>query len=234
MIFFKKFLQKLFTLRLRQLSNLEKKFNLIYRTNYWNSKESISGPGSTLIYTENIRKELPIIFKKFSIKSILDIPCGDFNWMRYVLISCNVSYTGADIVSKIIKNNTSLYSCDKINFTILDLTSDFLGTYDLIICRDIFFHLSFNDIFNSLENIIKSRSKYVLITSHIKSDSFYNHDISSGDFRRLNLFAPPFNLPEDKLIYRFDDWINNFPEREMCLWEINDLKDSFLKYSYKV
>ena len=226
---FKKVLQKLLSIRLRSLSKLDNKFDLIYRTNYWNSSESISGPGSTLSYTENIRKELPIIFKKFEIKSILDIPCGDFNWIRYVTLNYNFSYTGADIVEKIIKENNRLYSSDCIKFKYLDLTTDFLGTYDLIICRDIFFHLSFIDIFNSLENILKSRSKYVLITSHFNSDSFQNYDIYSGNFRRLDIFAPPFNLPNNKVLYRFDDWIDGFPKREMCLWHINDLRDSILK-----
>ena len=54
----KKIIQKYLTIRLNRINSLSKKFELIYKSNYWNSKESISGPGSTLIYTENIRNEL--------------------------------------------------------------------------------------------------------------------------------------------------------------------------------
>ena len=43
-------------------NNFNKKniFQLIYKNNYWDSKESVSGPGSDLKSTENIRRELPL------------------------------------------------------------------------------------------------------------------------------------------------------------------------------
>ena len=39
---------------------------------------SFSGTGSNLDQTKEIIKKLPILIKNYKIKSILDIPCGDF------------------------------------------------------------------------------------------------------------------------------------------------------------
>jgi hypothetical protein len=63
---------------------LEQVFTNIYDTRAWHSKESISGNGSELIQTEQIINELPVLLKKYNITSMLDIPCGDFNWMQHV------------------------------------------------------------------------------------------------------------------------------------------------------
>ena len=41
----------------------ESLFTSIWHTNYWGNAESLSGPGSTLLQTEGLRKEIPKIFK---------------------------------------------------------------------------------------------------------------------------------------------------------------------------
>ena len=63
--------------------NYKKKFDLIYKTNYWKSgiDGSRSGYGSNLENTKNIRIELQKFIDEQNIKTILDIPCGDFYWM---------------------------------------------------------------------------------------------------------------------------------------------------------
>ena len=64
--------------------NLQEVFTKIYDTKFWYNCESLSGAGSNLLYTENLRKELPKLFDIFNIKTVLDAPCGDMNWMRLV------------------------------------------------------------------------------------------------------------------------------------------------------
>jgi len=85
-----------------RFSSIEKIFTDIYDENRWGDKESRSGPGSTLAQTEAIRSKLPEILEEFHIHSILDIPCGDFNWIKEVNLD-SISYIGADIVKKIFK-----------------------------------------------------------------------------------------------------------------------------------
>ncbi len=63
-------------LSIKNLSE-KKRFELIYRSGYWKPffGGSLSGSGSNLNSTENIRRELPIFLSEFSIHSMLDLPC---------------------------------------------------------------------------------------------------------------------------------------------------------------
>jgi hypothetical protein len=83
------------------------KFTEIYNNNGWCSPESRSGNGSELKNTIKLRSELPYLFVKYNIKSILDIPCGDFNWMKEVDLT-NIEYKGADIVESLINLNNTI------------------------------------------------------------------------------------------------------------------------------
>jgi hypothetical protein len=47
-------------------------------------------------------RDMPPLIEKFSIKSMFDAPCGDFNWMKLVLDKVKVDYVGADIVKPLI------------------------------------------------------------------------------------------------------------------------------------
>ena len=116
----KKFYFHLFVIRLKQKNIFEK----IYKTNYWGSSESISGPGSDLNNTLNIRYELPKIILKYKIQKVLDIPCGDFNWMKKILSKLDIDYLGCDIVNELIDKNIKLYSSEKIKFAKLNLIKD--------------------------------------------------------------------------------------------------------------
>ncbi len=199
------------------LNDSKNKFIAIYESNYWNNDESVSGAGSTLEVTRNLRKKLPELFSRFSTQSILDAPCGDFNWMRSVVEETNISYIGGDIVPMLVKSNNAKYKKDNTSFLHLDLTKDKFPSVDLMICRDCLFHLSFSDIKLVLENFIASKTTYLLTTTYVNKKRFENKDIVTGDFRLIDLFTSPFNFPTG-VLYRIEDWIEPEPEREMCLW----------------
>jgi len=186
----------LLKLKFFKKKNLKEKFSIIYNNNYWDNGESISGPGSTLKNTKNLRRSLNIIIKKYKIKTVFDAPCGDCNWIQFIIKKNNIIYTGADIVKNCISNNRNKFKNKKFNFKQLDITKDKLPTADLFICRDFMFHLSYKDNYKFLKNIKNSKSKYILISNHTKSRDikFNNKDIKSGDFRRIDLFQPPFNF----------------------------------------
>jgi hypothetical protein len=196
----------------------EDRFTWIYRNNYWSSNESLSGTGSTLKYTANLRKELPNLFSRYSMQRVFDAPCGDFNWMRHLLPSVNIEYIGADIVKPLVENLNDKYQSAKISFIHFDLVKETPPQVDLMICRDCLFHLSFQDTKSVLENFIQSNSTYLLTTTHKNmGGSFINKDISTGDFRCIDLFSKPYNFPTNPL-YVIEDWIAPDPERQMCLW----------------
>lgn len=177
------------------MNELKQIFTEIYENNSWSSKLSKSGIGSEVERTRIIINELPEIFKKFNIKTFLDIPCGDFNWMSYIDFK-GVEYVGADIVESLIEDNKKRY--DGLNFEVLDITEDKLPQVDLIFARDILGHLSYENINKSLYNIVESGSKYLLTTSFTKWN--YNTDIKNGDWRPINLMIEPFCMKPIYLI----------------------------------
>ena len=185
------------------------KFTKIYILNSWGNNESVSGPSSTINATKNFRKKLPLIFKKFKIKSILDAPCGDFNWMNHFLKEKNIKYLGGDIVYQIIKKNNYLYKKTNISFKQMDIIKDKLPKNDLMVCRDCLIHFSNKDIFKFLINFYNSPIKYLLTTSYLKykngkSQNFENKDIATGEFRVIDLFSKPFNFSK-KILLKIDD-----------------------------
>lgn len=188
-------------------------FSHFYETNRWQDGESVSGPGSTLEYTRSIRAALPALFEQYGIRSILDAPCGDYNWFRHVPRP-GIRYVGADIVGPMIQRNQERYGDATTSFIELDITRDPLPPADLWLCRDVLFHLSNADIFKALKNLERSDVRYVLTSTHPACRS--NGDIATGSFRLLNLRLPPFSF--DAPLIAIDDWIEGYPERQLCLW----------------
>lgn len=183
---------------------------------------SKSGPGSSLQQTEEIIIQLPSIFKKYDITSVLDIPCGDFYWMRKVDLS-DIDYTGGDIVPGIIKGNKR-FSCSNIKFRKIDILNDPLPKVDLIFCRDLFVHLTYEQIYRAIENIKGSGSKYLLTTSY-KSRQI-NMDISEiGRWRPLNMEIAPFFIskPVEEIFENCSEGNMSFNDKYMLLFEIKAL-----------
>ena len=184
--------------------------------------ESCSGVGSSLAVTETIRSQIPELLNELKIKSILDIPCGDFNWLKVVNLDI-ISYMGADIVSDIIQHNNEKYSADNKKFLRLDILKDQLPKVDLILCRDLLVHFSFKDIKRALENTKKSGSVYLLTTSFVSKNE--NIDIKMGEWRPLNLEKPPFLFkPPLKIINEnYQGEGKKFTDKSLCLWKISEL-----------
>ncbi len=59
-------------------------FRRIYTRNAWGSKGSVSGSGSESEFTASLRVTLPDLLRELGVRSVLDAPCGDFNWMQGV------------------------------------------------------------------------------------------------------------------------------------------------------
>jgi hypothetical protein len=161
-------------------------------------------------------------FKEYSISSVLDLPCGDFNWMSRVELE-GIKYTGGDIVDDLIKANIQRYREFKnVDFKVIDLVNDSLPKSDLIFVRDCLAHLSNKEVFKAIGNIKSSGSKYLLTTTYPDHD---NVDILTGDFRAINLQREPFNLPEPVLIFNEnnDEDDGRLSDKSLALWRIDGL-----------
>lgn len=182
----------------RRFGSRKQAFEAIYKLNYWRDGESVSGPGSTLEATKQIRASIEHVVRTHGIKSMLDAPCGDFNWMQHVDLA-GVDYTGGDIVDELVQRNQAQYGSQsggpKRRFKVVDLTQDELGAFDLVHTRDCIAHLPLEDVVRVLRNISRSGSKFLLVTTSPQVTR--NEDLSHpGSWRPLNLRLPPIGLGE--------------------------------------
>lgn len=198
-------------------------FTEYYNNNSWSGKESLSGPGSDYEQTKYLIPELQVLLKDLNIKSILDVPCGDFNWMRRVDLD-GIKYLGGDIVNKMINVNNRKYGSKNISFQLIDVVKDTLPKVDLIMVRDCFVHLPNKDILSAINNIIDSESKYLLTTNFMWRSPEANKDIKVGEWRRLNLEQEPFSFPFPKQIIIEGNIQSYDRDKTMSLWAIKDLK----------
>lgn len=196
-------------------------FAEIYHRNIWGSDESRSGQGSDMVQTEVIRRELPLLIKKIGVSTMLDIPCGDWHWMK--MVDMDVDYIGADIVPEIVEKNQRLYSSERRQFMILDMAKDDLPKVDLIFSRDVLVHLAQKDVFSALRNMKRSGSAYLLTTTFTERNA--NIDIQTGQWRPLNLQKTPFDFPEPLLLINENctEGDGSWGDKSLGLWRINDL-----------
>ena len=204
--------------------NIENTFTEIYKNGSWGSSESVSGRGSEIEQTKKIIEELPILYKKLGIESVLDIPCGDYNWMQFV-DNRSVDYIGADIVEDLIVENRKKFP--NVNFQHLDLASSQLPKVDLVIARDVLVHMTYDMIEKSINNIIKSGSKYLLTTTFTSENINYNLP-ENGMLRPLNLLINPFQYNPKYLINEdcTEMGYNNnvFNDKCLVLFDLSKLK----------
>ena len=199
-------------------------FKAIYENNYWGSSESRSGTGSSLEQTSHLKSQLEKLLPEFEMRSILDIPCGDFHWMKDFALLDQIEYIGGDIVNEIIDSNIEHYASKNINFQVMDITQDSLPSCDLILIRDCLVHFNFDKIEETFDNLKNQDYKYALITSFTERSS--NLDLRQvGEWRPLNLLKPPFTLPEPLKVINENCSEGNgaFDDKSMCLWRKEDL-----------
>ena len=206
------------TREMLEIDDYKDRFSKIYEDKSWATSESVSGVGSDFDYTQNLREWLPSVIERLGLKTIVDAPCGDFNWMKAVLPKVDVKYIGLDIVKDLIEQNVERHDSETVDFGVADICSDDLPECDLLLVRDCLFHLSYRDIDRFLKNIRHLDYKYLLTTTHLVEAGFFNQDIITGDFRVIDLFAKPFCFDESTVVDRVEDFPLGHPlTREMIL-----------------
>ncbi len=185
-------------------------------------EESRSGAGSTVSYTEPIRNQLPSLISELKIDTLLDAPCGDFNWFRLLIDEIDISYIGGDTVEPMIEKNRKEFSGEKVTFQHLDITRDSLPNADIWFCRDCLIHFSNKDIKRAMRAFLESDIPYLLTTTY--SGSKVNKNILTGEHRFLNLELAPFNFCTP--VTYIDDWVEGFPVKKMGLWRKDQIEDS--------
>jgi SAM-dependent methyltransferase len=204
-------------------------FRDVYRRHHWAGSESPSGAGAGEDQTARLRGALPALLAELRIGTMLDLPCGDYGWMRTVGLPVE-RYIGADLLPEVIAPLAARFSDGRREFRVLDLTRDALPAADLLFCRDCLVHLSYDDIRRALVNFRRSRIPHILTTTFPGAEP--NEDIVTGDWRTLDLEQAPFHLPPPMRILNegCTEGGGAFADKSLGLWRGEDLRRlAFLK-----
>lgn len=202
--------------------SLAERFGYIHRVNLWGSEQSDSGVGSELSATRTLRTEIPQLLARLEAKTLLDLPCGDFGWMRHVDLG-GIGYIGGDIVEALVARNQARFGGPGREFTLLDLTASDLPRADVVLCRDCLVHFSYATVFAAFANLKRSGSTYLLTTTF--PGLSFNIDCMDADWRPMNLQQAPFNLSEPLALIN-ENCIEEdgaYADKSLGLWRISDL-----------
>jgi glycosyltransferase involved in cell wall biosynthesis len=197
-------------------------FTDIYARDCWRlGGESSSGPGSRRAHTEPLRTELPRLLSRLGIRSLLDLGCGDFNWMRETELGVDL-YFGVDVVFDIVLANRLRYGGPRRRFLLRDLTRDPLPRADVVLCRDVLIHFPDDDLARALRAIIASGARYLLASTFIDREE--NEPIVLGAWHPVNLQLPPLSLPPpvDTLIETPSE--TGYDDKRLALWDLRSLR----------
>lgn len=220
-------------IKAKPMKEHESVFTSIWENYGFGGTESRSGPGSEFEHTADVRKWLKKIIPKYGIKSLVDIPCGDFNWMHDVVPSLE-SYVGGDIVAQCAVQNTRKYGNDKTKFIHFDLLADAIPAGDALLLRDILGHYSVDNGYKIVQNVLNSNCKYVISTTwyNINDPEYYkahdNRGADTGRFYPINLMSAPFNFPEPNDFVEEVVHVDGHDlgvRKTLAIWEIGRIKN---------
>ena len=199
-------------------------FDAYYRSNKWGDPDSRSGKGSNLTSTQDLRAKLPSILHDLGVRSLLDLPCGDFFWMQHVDLG-GIHYTGGDIVPSLIEENARSFAGPDRQFAVVDLITGPIPQNDLIFTRDCLVHLSLAHVKAAVRNIKASGSTWLLTTTY--PGIAENTEIATGEWRALDLTLAPFAFgPPVQIIEEGQGHVRGqAPNKMLGLWRIADLPD---------
>jgi 2-polyprenyl-3-methyl-5-hydroxy-6-metoxy-1,4-benzoquinol methylase len=171
--------------------NLAQRFRRIHDTNLWGAAASSSGLGSEMDATAVLRVELPRLFEKLGVTSLLDAPCGDAGWINHADLAVRI--IGVDIVPALIEGLQARTAAGEIRgeYHLADITADKLPRCDAILCRDALVHLSFENIERAIANFRRSGAVWLIATTFPEWQT--NRDCEDGDWRALNFEREPFH-----------------------------------------
>jgi hypothetical protein len=201
-------------------------FETVYEQNLWNGTESRSGVGSELAAARALIDGLPAMFKRLEIRSFLDIPCGDFNWMKAVAFG-DVAYIGGDLVPSLVERNAERFGSRKRRFEVLDIVEDRLPDADMIFVRDCLIHMDNALVFRALHNICRSSFRYICLTHDLNHARFPGRNIEldravdgvNFEFRPNDFELAPFSFPPPiEVIEEGDAWTPWGGVKAMAVW----------------
>lgn len=190
-------------------------------------RESASGPGSSLEASVATRRLLRMCIDEMEVRSILDLGCGDWNWMREVSLRSQsgspVTYRGWEAEESLVSELNAEFGNETTAFSCADIVVEEFPKVDLILARDVLFHLPTEMTLRILEKVRESTGLFmstsfpgVLENTGIES---YN-DIDDWGFYKINLNVMPFDLVENLKVSFLEEGNSHSGNiRHICLYD---------------
>ncbi|MEW5930591.1 MAG: class I SAM-dependent methyltransferase [Gemmatimonadota bacterium] len=212
-------LARMLRARLRPAADHRAVFGGIYRRNAWGDAESVSGPGSTRARGADFAADLAALLRRLEARTLLDAPCGDFNWIAEVADGVE-RYVGLDVVPELVERNRRRHATERRSFAQADISRDPLPAADVVLCRDCLVHFSDRDVWAALANFRRSGSRWLLTTTFVERGA--SGDIRTGQWQPLNLQAAPFRFPAplELVDERCTHTGGTFRDKRLGLWEV--------------
>lgn len=205
---------------LPQQPTMSEIFTTIYQTNAWQNAESRSGPGSTVTRCQPVIRALTDLVGAFAVKSLMDAPCGDLNWMKDVHLP-DTAYIGVDVVPELIDRNLRLHGNSRREFRCVDITRGPLPRVDMIFCRDGLVHFCGADVLKALAVFKRSGSRYLAATTFPARTS--NEDITTGGWRPINLEKAPFHMPAPLRLVSDGCTVPDYTDKALGVWRLDQV-----------
>jgi hypothetical protein len=180
-------------------------FETIYRERMWGGRFSrhrfYSGAGSRdeRVVGPYIAAVRTYLTARANAPAIVDIGCGDFS-VGCRLVDLASRYVACDVVQPLIEEHRKRFFMSNVEFKVVDAIEDSLPAGDVALIRQVFQHLSNDQVAAVLPRLNQYRT--AIITEHVPTGSDFvpNLDVSAGLDTRLRLnsglvvTAPPFNM----------------------------------------
>ena len=171
----------------------ENVFSKIYREGLWGVG---SGAGSNPDFAKPYVDFVSGIVKRLEISSVLDVGHGDWQMYRDYKFE-DTHYTGVDVVEGLSRINNEKYGNKNRIFTQVKPENP-LPDAELLLCKDVFQHLSFHDMEHILSQFSKFR--YLLICNDFDSTSIFaklSHKVQAKNrLKKLVHLKSPFYKEE--------------------------------------
>lgn len=158
-------------------------------------RESLSGPGSAMEATDEVRQWLIPALAALGVRTLADVPCGDWHWISGLdFFHAGIEVCGYDILGDVIRENRSRFP--GVMFRELNAIVDAIPLRpDAILSRDFIVHLSLDHGRRVVANFRKSGARYTILTTYPGAENAELAESHPGwGWRPLDMEAEPFSL----------------------------------------
>ena len=189
---------------------MQQAFEDIYKNAVWGESadptsevKGTSGTGSNLESTLYWRMFLARFLKANHITSVVDAGCGDWEF-SHTIDWTGIDYKGFDIVDSVVQADKKKYEAPNIHFFTQNMIESELPPADLLISKHVLQHLPNEAVAKFIPQFAKY--KHVLIVNGVNpiTLSSDNPDIVPGDYRDLDITAPPFDVAGARVLTYWD------------------------------